>query len=424
MKPKRALPSIFFALGVFGLVFLIYQQTAALLGHKTVLQSYWDLLARALLDGKPYLTNPPDTYDLTFYQGHWYVPQPPLPALLMLPWVVLSRNTDPILFSISFSALNAALLFLIFDRLSGLGWITTSRSGILWLVALFTFGTPHLWVGMSGKVWFVSQVVTVTFTALAIYCALKSWSPWLVGLGLGLAAFSRPNVLVLWPVLLAIQWQLMKSRDEQSSKKLAVTWSLKTFIPIGVFVLGIFIYNWLRFGNLLDFGYATINGDPALVNSVQQYGMFSPHFMARNLNIMFLKLPEFTAQAPYVAPSPAGMSLFLTTPAFFYLVPIRKMVKSLFEYVRLGRAHSKSIYTDIWILGGWVAVILSLSMLSMYSNSGWIQFGYRYILDFIIPLMMLMAVRLKGNAPWHLVVLIILSILINLYGNIWYINII
>jgi hypothetical protein len=71
---------VLLALIVFFSIYTIYQQYAVLLGRKTTSLTHWDLLAKAFLEGRLYLTNPPTTWDLTFFQGHWYVPEPPLPA--------------------------------------------------------------------------------------------------------------------------------------------------------------------------------------------------------------------------------------------------------------------------------------------------------------------------------------------------------
>ena len=51
--------------------------------------AYFNYLADAFLHGRLYLLRPPDTHDLTSYAGRWYVPFPPTPALMMLPWVAL-----------------------------------------------------------------------------------------------------------------------------------------------------------------------------------------------------------------------------------------------------------------------------------------------------------------------------------------------
>jgi len=291
---------------------------------------------------------------------------------------------------------------MIFDQLSRLGWIKIAKTGILWLVALFALGTPHWWVGMDGRYWYVSQIVTVTFVALAVLLALDSRSPWLVGLCLGMAICSRPNVIVTWPFLFAIAMQILKDRDKKIQPRPLVNWAIKSMIPIGLSVIGLLVYNYLRFHNIFDFGYATINGDANLVEAIHKYGMFGVHYIPKNLYVMFLKLPDILHDKPYLAPSINGISLFVTTPAFLYLI----------------RRYEKKP----WIIGAWMSVILSLILLAMYHNTGTAQFGYRYILDLIVPLMMLMAVTIKEKIPRLLLLLILLSIVFNEYGAYWFIK--
>ena len=399
---KEKVNIFLFSIVIFIVTFFLYQQYDYLLGRKNIDLTQWDWLAKSFLQGKLYLSSPPSTWDLTFFQGHWYVPEPPLPAILMLPLLILVGNVNTVLFSIFFSALNSLLLFMILYQLSHLGWIKTSITGIIWLVVLFAFGTPHWWVGMNGRVWYVSQIVAITFVALAVLSALLSWSPWLVGFCLGMAIFSRPNVILIWPLIFAIAAQLRKDKNKQLQTKPLVRWTIKTIIPIGIFVAGLFFYNYLRFRNIFDFGYATINGNPPLVEAVRKYGMFSPHFISQNLYVMFLKLPVISLVKPYLDPSYVGISIFITTPAFLYLI----------------HRYEKKL----WIIGAWVSVILSLGMLSLYSSSGQVQFGYRYILDLIIPVMILMAVSLNRKIPWLLLLLILLSIAINEYGAFWIIK--
>src|SRR5689334_3840923 len=68
----------------------IYWLSAALLRRANPpLTAYFDQLADAFLHGQLYLAAPPATDDLTLYGGRWYVPFPPLPALLLLPWVAI-----------------------------------------------------------------------------------------------------------------------------------------------------------------------------------------------------------------------------------------------------------------------------------------------------------------------------------------------
>ncbi|MBE3143910.1 MAG: hypothetical protein IMZ61_08300 [Planctomycetes bacterium] len=275
----------------------------------------------------------------------------------------------------------------------------------MWLVALFAFGTPHFYMGIIGMEWHISKILAVTFLALSVFCGLKAWSPWLVGLCLGVAMASRLNLFVVWPFLFAIAVQIVqdgKSNNRKLEWKWMVKWIAESAIPVIVVVIGLLLYNYLRFGNPLDFGYVNINGSTSIVENVRKYGVFNIHFIPRNLSVMFLTLPSIRPYSPFLFPSLDGMSILVTTPALVYL--IHKYEKKW------------------WIIGAWVTVVLSIALLSMYHNTGAAQFGYGYVLDFIIPLIMLLAVALGRKSSWIFRVLVIISVVINGFGVWWFLH--
>jgi hypothetical protein len=391
---------------IFLITFFLYEHILIWTGAANQTRySYWNLLADEFLKGNLYLENPPHTHDLTLYQGKWYVPMPPLPALLMTPLALLigGENINTSDLSIFFSAVNAVFVFLILEQLARLKWIKLSRANLLLLVVLFALGNPHLWVGIRGRAWFVSQIVTVTFLALAVFAALRSWSPWLVGICLGAAIATRPNGIMAWPFICAIAMQILKEEYGSVSWKQIMEWSIKTIIPMGVAVAGLLIYNYARFENFLDFGYTSINGDPVIVANAQRYGLFSPHYILTNIKAMFFYLPAIQPGNQWpILPSTAGMNLFLVTPPLIYLF------------------HRYEL--KWWILGAWASVFFNFVLLILYHNTGAHQFGYRYILDALIPLIAMLAVALGGKIPWHFILLLLCSIAFNIYGAYWFIN--
>ena len=392
--------------GIFLITFFLYEHILIWTGAANQSRySYWNLLADEFVRGNLYLENPPQNHDLTLFQGKWYVPMPPFPAIVMMPlaYLIGGENINTSDFSIVFSAVNAVLVFLILEELAKRKWITLSRIGMLLLVALFVFGTPHLWVGIRGRAWFVSQIVTVTFLAVAVFAALRSWSPWLVGISLGAAIATRPNGIMAWPFICAIAMQILKEEYGSVGWKQIMEWSIKTIIPMGVAVAGLLIYNYARFENFLDFGYTSINGDPVIVANAQRYGLFSPHYILTNIKAMFFYLPAIQPGNQWpILPSTAGMNLFLVTPPLIYL---------FHRYER-----------KWWILGAWASVFLNFVLLTLYHNTGAHQFGYRYILDALIPLIAMLAVALGGKIPWHFILLLLCSIAFNIYGAYWFIN--
>ena len=308
---------------IFLITFFLYEHLLIWTGAANQSRySYWNLLADEFLRGNIYLEGPPHTHDLTLYQGKWYVPMPPLPAILMTPlaYLIGGENINTSDLSIFFSAINSIFVFLILEQLARRKWIKLSRANLLLLVVLFAFGNPHLWVGIRGRAWFVSQIVTVTFLALAVFAALRSWSPWLVGISLGAAIATRPNGIMAWPFICAIAMQILKEEYGSVSWKQIMEWSIKTIIPMGVAVAALLIYNYARFENFLDFGYTSINGDPVIVANAQRYGLFSPHYILTNIKAMFFYLPAIQPGNQWpILPSTAGMNLFLVTPPLIYL---------------------------------------------------------------------------------------------------------
>ncbi len=405
-KTVRAAEQILLAALLFLFTFFLYRHFAALIGwvNKTK-YSFWDLLAGQFLQGKLFLENPPYIHDLTFYKGNWYVPMPPLPAVLMMPlaWLFGAENISTSLVSMFFSAVNGVLVFLILKELDSRKWIQIPRSGILLMVALFLFGTPHLWVGISGRGWYVSQILNVLFLALAAYSSLRSWSPWLAGVFIGIAMTSRPNSLMSWPFVFAIAMQILKENQGRVELKQAASWTLKTIPPIALAVAGLLVYNYARFEDFLDFGYTTVNAGADIVYNAQTWGVFSPHFIPRNLSVMFLEMPWYNPNSRWpIEPSATGMSVFLTTPALVYL---------FHRYPK-----------QWWVIGAWTAVFFNIALLSMYHTTGAHQFGYRYVLDMLTPLIALIAVGFDRKIPWHFVVLVLISIFINMYGADWFMN--
>jgi hypothetical protein len=394
----------FVCISIWLSVFVISHQFAQWFGKwDTPAENQFNLLAYAFLHGKLYVINPSYTGGLTLYNGNWYVPVPPLPAILMVPFIAIlgiqAFNTTT--FSLALAATSAVIVYLILDSLIRSGWIKLSRSGAIWLTALFSFGTMYWFLSIDSRLWYFSQVITVLFSGLAFLSALKKWSPWITGICLAAAVMSRPNVCALWPALVAITVQLNLIAQGKINWKEVFKWSLQSAIPV-VFGVGLLLgYNYLRYGNIFDFEYGNINGAVWILQNVQQYGVFSPHFMLYNLYYMFLAPPPLTSECGFYLTRNWGMSMLVTTPAVIYTFRRFKI--------------------SWWTCGCWCSILLSVIVLSLYSNNGSQQYGYRYMLDFTIPIIMLIAYNAGNRISTFLKALIIASIFVNYYGTLsWF----
>jgi hypothetical protein len=171
-------------------------------------------------------------------------------------------------------------------------------------------------------------------------------------------------------------------------------------VPMTLVVAGLLAYNSARFGDPLDFGYRNATVADNLVDDLRTHGQFSLHYVGRNLRVMLLALPHWDPPFGRPVPDVQGMSLLLTTPALVYLV----------------RARRRSPC----VVGAWTAFGLLLIPLVMYYNTGWSQFGYRFSLDFMVPVMFLLAVAAGDRVSWPMRGLILLGVLANAIGVMWW----
>jgi hypothetical protein len=363
-------------------------------------KAYYDQLATAFLNGKLYIENPSTIHDLTFYKGQWYLPIPPLGAILMMPLVKIFGDVgfSTVIFSIVVAATNVALVYELLRMLMVRGWINLKKQSLPWLIVLFSVGTIHWYMAIVGTVWYNERLLALNFMLLAVVLALKQISPWWVGLTVGVALWSRPTSIFLWPMLLGIYWQGLELKGKDTVKALS-RWTMANAVPIAVSVAGLLLYNWLRFDNLLDFGYQNQNVGINF-EAVQIHGFFNISYIPINLYHMWLGLPLLREICTFgIMPDPQGMSILFTSPALIYIV--------------------KSFKRSIWIIGAWVALILEMGLLVTQTGKHW-AFGYSYTMDMIIPMTMMVAMAVGRRISWLMKILIVVGVVINVWGMAWF----
>src|SRR5262249_561542 len=111
--------------------------------------------------------------------------------------------------------------------------------------------------------------------------------------------------------------------------------------------------------------------------------------------VAFTLLPDFTRLKPYIQISGHGLAMWVTTPVLALLLWPRER----------GPLH-----LPLWIT---VACVAAWSLL--YQNSGCLQFGYRFRLDFLVFLIMLLAIGRRPLTPAVRAVIVV-GIVINLFG--------
>lgn len=390
-ESKTCLAGLLLGIGFFTLL-VIYTK---LLGtSNTPMLAYYHEQAQAWLDGQLNIDCFFSCPDLTSYKGLWYVPFPPLPSLLMLPWVWAfgAEKTNTVLFSMLVGSLNVSFIFFFLMGVKNRGLALTSNAHVLWMTLLFGVGSVHFYMSIQGTVWYLAQICAVSFVLLAAWASVKRKSPWLVGFFLGMAMLGRPHLAFLFPFFLGLFWN--------GNLKNLTYWGLRMGSMACIFACGLLVYNHIRFEDFSDFGYLTQNISPSLKSDLLNHGQFHWIYFKRNVYRMFLAFPTWFLHTDAPNPNFQGLSIFCTTPAFIYAIHALKKDMS-------------SILT-------WLSIALVSLPLVFYYNTGWAQFGYRFSLDFMIPLVFLLCIAGKGRNPRWFNVLILVGTCINLYGAYWF----
>lgn len=410
-------------------------------------------LAHSFVHGR--LDIPYDLYlpfEWAIKDGKYYIIPPPMPAIIILPGVLLyGLALNQALASIVVGAINASVVCSV---IRGLREKLTAQ---LWLSALFVFGTIYWYAAANGGVWFFSHTVATIFLFLAIYATLSKKNPFLAGIFLGAAYMSRyPTILSLpfFVIMFSEQWLPESKRRLSMLRRFDLRPLLRLGLGLGALMLVNFTYNYLRFDTPLDASYHY--RDPViLAEHWWAQGEFNISHMPLHFPVIFKALPAFQAEAPFIlAPSIAGMAIWATTPAFIYALftdlksrPMVVFALILFLFPitlfllsargmpledRLNLRYGLDYYPfailvvmataaaiqrrNKFVLACWAAIIPMALTIFTYAVTGWAQFGYRYALDFYPFLFLLTVQGMGAELRWHHKSLIALSVAINLWA--------
>ena len=387
------------------------------------------------------------------------LPFPPLPAVMLMPFVaVFGLATDAQLFGVVLGAINVGLAWRMTTRL------TENRSASFLATLFFAFGTVHWYAAIISTTWFLAHVVAITFLLLGVTLALDAerreqfrhalkvsaataagavinpltatfeqkslfvaWGKRLVGqidlmqfaagFVFGMAALSRLTIIFGAPFFLFVG-------GGGSYKKRAISAGLGAVIP----VLLLLAYNYVSTGHLFnpiyDYlfqhqfrgqGYAPEDK----YYGQREWGAENPLYIPLNAVIAFLWPPTMfpngtdcglsllRPDCPIAVPSPFGMSLFLTSPAFL-LIPV----------------IAAAAWRQRVVLGALFAVVAIAVVNLAHFSQGWVQFGYRFSNDFAPFALVLVTIAIAWLAKrrafaWVAVPLVAASILINAWGVYW-----
>jgi hypothetical protein len=387
------------------------------------------------------------------------LPFPPLPAVLLLPFVAIwgLATDDQTIFTV-LAAVDVAVCWWMLGRLPITAAIRLATT------VFFAFGTVFWYAAQLATTWYQAHIVAVGLSLLAVGIAVgadptaaddepafddpdaapPTYSPsardgrgWLgvdrrqVGVGIlfGLACTARLTVAFAAPFFLFVGAGGSWWRRGWSA-------ALGAAVPIGLLLA----YNVATTGHLLhpayDYLYRIETASYPSLGYHPDWGVEDPRYLPQNASLMFLGAPDilpsrlpdslgvhatpvcqdptdgrglFDAGCPLAVPRDVGMSVLLTSPAYLLMIPALR---------RYGRSRL--------VTGAALAIGLVVVVNLMHFSQGWVQFGYRFSNDaapFALPLVALGAQRLVDDGRrWALplvVTLVVASVAVNGWGVAW-----
>lgn len=335
--------------------------------------------------------------DTSPYDARYYWPLGPLPAVVLMPFEFVANAFGSFFYQGYLQPLLVFALLVIVYRIARVEGYEALDSAYLGFG--FAFATAFLGVGMWPWSWYFSQVITCVLVFAAIAETIGKRRPWMLGVLFALVLATRVTAAlgVLWCI-----GETLRTRDPWRKKleSLAVI-----AVPV-VLVAGLLIaYNHARFDDAFDQGYAE-QIIPPHAAAGREVGIFSPRHLPGNLYTLLLEGPilirrdnvSMVLAFPYVIANPWGMSVWVTSPLFLYLLGLRP---------RDGTSR-------LLLLSSCVIAVPIL----LYYGIGYRQFGYRYSLDFL-PFLYYLLLRNYHQQRGHLTggfkAVILLSAIWNLY---------
>jgi hypothetical protein len=328
-----------------------------------------------------------------------YVSFPPFPALVFLPQAAIwGRQANDVFPTVLIAALVLPLAWLVLRRLADAGLSRSTPAEQLWLVGALAFGTVFFFSAVQGKVWYTAHVIGVVLALVYTWASIEAKRPLVAGVALALAAITRPPMAFMFPLFVLEAWRIAGGVARWKTERPALVRELARkaawfVVPVVAVAAVAMVLNALRFGAPTEFGHTYL--EVRQQAQIEQYGLFSYQYLARNLAVAFTLLPELPGKPPWIVISGHGLALWFTSPILLAVLWPRSPT---------------AIHRALWITVACVAIPILF-----YQNSGWFQFGYRFSLDYVVFLVALLAI---GGRPLGKIArgLIVAGIVVNLFG--------
>jgi len=334
---------------------------------------YFDLLADAFLHGRLNIIPRQHLQDLVLFNGKYYLYWPPVPAVMMMPFVALfGPNLPDAIISSLIGAVNVWLFMKIITQLSTRFLLDIRLSEIIWAGLFWGLGTVHFYMAANGDVWHFSQVTAQLFLLSAVYFFLQNSRWWQSGLFFALAVYTRNDLVFSGIFFLFLYFGI--NRDQAIAK--AIKPAMQFILPFMICSILNLWYNEARFGSMTDNGLDHHLMSAYFKPDFMKYGFFSWHYFPHNFYTEVMHWPSIIRHDPFIREEPEGFGFIWASPFFLWLIP----AIGLYVYLMVTRSSWRRY--RIICTGSLLAAIPIAITIFLIMGTGWRQFAARYTLDF------------------------------------------
>lgn len=372
--------ALLLGLGIFVIYLAIYPSPRNWYDH-------FLYLAGAFGQGQTDVASLPDWYhDAVVINNHKFLPFPPAPAIAIIPFIGLFPNITQQQISIILGSVNICLVFILIKKIR--------NAQVAAFVAIFAgLGTVLFWASVVGTSWYFAHTCAFLFLTASLISHLYK-KDYLSGLLFAAALMCRLPVFMAGIFFLLELWPV---------KYRLIRFTIGALPAIPIYAA----YNWIRYGTIFEIGYLNLyqmytsqNYAYSFVNLIKPEWPALGYMDLRNIPlhlISFLVLPPMISEKFLIQPSPYGMGILFTSPLL--LLALIPNFKNTFQ---------RNLYF------GAIAIAL---LEFMHYAQGWVQWGYRFAIDFLPFLLILLALKFRVNKIY--ISLLIVSIIVNFWGVSW-----
>jgi len=326
--------------------------------------------------------------ELAIYDGKYWCSFPPLPSVVLVPFVLIFGAETPnnLLVGV-YGLLIAALAWKLMRRLGRSPWVSAFWASFL------VWGSNMLWMTTYGGVWFQAQALCMLLCVgalLAAACGRKGLCLTLLALAVG----CRPFTAVFIPLaVLDFAW---RERADGGFFR-ALFRQARCCIGVLVIALALMAYNYVRFDSPFEFGH---NYLPEFTEA--EHGQFHPCYLWPNLRTILFE-PIRIRDGRLDFPHFNGFMFYLANPMFLLLFyeQLRALVQKRFSFEGVALT---------------VGMVLELLLLCMHKTFGGWQFGCRYTCDLLPFALLYIGLRGKKEIRRPMLIVWELAIAFNIYG--------